>query len=240
MRRTEEVLCRRDLKLIDTMWKDLAISGGEMLLWLRQLCVLLFFLYNRDAAACVTMAMAVLHLGSPGADDQSAEETQSGPLRSAGRWASQSDGQIQTAAQDGPITQPQQVFFFFLSLSVNYLSEKIWGVHCRDGGCLFVLICWRWFFSLALVQCWVLAPLPKRHATFWCQRFQFLVFCATLTREHLASRCHRTFFHLLCDDVRNVTGLNVAVLVDNIPQYNISVATAAQRDPSEICSRELL
>lgn len=86
MRRTEEVLCCSDLKLIDTMWKNhfSYLRWGDAAVITTAACV---GFWNRDAAACVTMAMAILHLGSPGADDQSAEETQSGPLRSAGRWA---------------------------------------------------------------------------------------------------------------------------------------------------------
>lgn len=85
MRRTEEVLCRSDLKLTDTMWKNHRsyFRWGDAAVITTAVCVC--SLSNRDAAACVTMAMAVLHLGSPGADDQSAEETQSGPLRSSGR-----------------------------------------------------------------------------------------------------------------------------------------------------------
>lgn len=84
MRRTGEVLCRRDLKRIDTMWKNhrSCLRWGDAAVTTTAVCVCV--LCNRDAAACVTMAMAVLHLGSPGADDPSAEETQSGPHRSAG------------------------------------------------------------------------------------------------------------------------------------------------------------
>lgn len=44
---------------------------------------------QREPAAGVAMAMAVLHLGSPHADEPSAEETQPGPVRSAGRWVAQ-------------------------------------------------------------------------------------------------------------------------------------------------------
>lgn len=45
------------------------------------MCVFVF----RHAAARVAVALVVLHLGSPHCDDASAEETQSGPIGSAGR-----------------------------------------------------------------------------------------------------------------------------------------------------------
>lgn len=44
-------------------------------------CVFVF----RHAAACVAVALVVLHLGTPHGDDASAEETKSGPIGSAGR-----------------------------------------------------------------------------------------------------------------------------------------------------------
>lgn len=47
-----------------------------------RLCVCVY----RNTAACVTVAMAVLHPGSSCADGQSAEASQSGPLGSSGRW----------------------------------------------------------------------------------------------------------------------------------------------------------
>lgn len=64
--------------LIHKMWKTTgAFLGGESKFVCLCIC--------RDTAAGVTMALAVLHLGSPHADGQSAEETESGPLRSSGR-----------------------------------------------------------------------------------------------------------------------------------------------------------
>lgn len=55
-------------------------SGGEVLMVVL-VCVFVF----RHAAACVAVALVVLHLGTPHGDDASAEETQSGPIGSAGR-----------------------------------------------------------------------------------------------------------------------------------------------------------
>ena len=54
-----------------------------MVVWV---CVCVCVCVYRHTAACVAVAMVVLHPGPPRADDQSAEEAQSEPLGRSGRW----------------------------------------------------------------------------------------------------------------------------------------------------------
>ena len=57
----------------------------KMVVWVC-VCVCVCVCVFRHTAACVAVAMVVLHPGPPHADGQSAEETQSEPLGCSGRW----------------------------------------------------------------------------------------------------------------------------------------------------------
>lgn len=63
-----------------------AFSQIEMLVTKMVVWVCVCVCVYRHTAACVAVAMVVLHPGPPRADGQSAEETQSEPLGRSGRW----------------------------------------------------------------------------------------------------------------------------------------------------------